>query len=127
MGSYKESIDTNVILDVLCNRTDFIAASSKVWKLCEVNKVEGYISALTVLNIIYIIRKELTPGKTQQLIQTIMLIFNVIDLKSADLVNAAQMYSSDYEDAVQMCDADVGKTDQCNAGQRLAHQFGSGP
>ena len=26
-------IDTNIILDVLCDRTDFVESSSKIWKL----------------------------------------------------------------------------------------------
>ena len=39
-------VDTNVILDVLCNRPEFVEASSKVWKYCEVDQIEGYISAL---------------------------------------------------------------------------------
>ena len=37
-------VDTNVILDVLCNRPEFVEASSKVWKYCEVDQIEGYIS-----------------------------------------------------------------------------------
>ena len=41
-------VDTNVILDVLCNRPEFVEASSKVWKYCEVDQIEGYISALSV-------------------------------------------------------------------------------
>ncbi len=34
-------VDTNVILDVLCNRPEFVEASSKVWKYCEVDQIEG--------------------------------------------------------------------------------------
>ena len=51
-------VDTNVILDVLCNRPEFVEASSKVWKYCEVDQLEGYISALSVPNIVYILRKQ---------------------------------------------------------------------
>lgn len=98
-------VDTNVILDVLCNRHEFVETSSKVWKCCEVGQVEGYISALSIPNIVYILRKELTPQKTQQLIQQITMIFKVADLKAADLKSAAEMYTSDYEDALQMCQA----------------------
>lgn len=98
-------VDTNIILDVLCNRPNFVEASSKVWKFCEVHKIDGYISALSIPNIVFILRKELTPQRTQQLIQQITMIFEVIDLKAADLKNAAEMYSSDYEDAIQMCQA----------------------
>ena len=97
--------DTNVILDVLCNRSEFVEASSKVWKYCAVNQIEGYISALSVPNIVYIMRKELTPQKTKQLIQQITMIFKIVDLKSSDLKAAAEMFTSDYEDALQMCQA----------------------
>ena len=98
----KVLIDTNVILDVLCNRADFVEKSSKIWKYCEVGKIEGYISALSIPNIVYILRKELTPQKTQQIIQQIMMIFNVVDLRSSDLKNATEMLSNDFEDAIQM-------------------------
>lgn len=107
----KALIDTNVILDVLCNRAEFAADSSKIWKLCEVEKIEGYISALSVPNIVYILRKELTPQKTKEIIGQIMMIFHIIDLKSSDLKNAAQMLSADFEDAVQMCCASRIKAD----------------
>lgn len=98
----KVLIDTNVILDVLCARKDFLEDSSKVWKYCEVNKINGYISALSVPNIVYILRKELTPEKTQEVINQIFLIFKVIDLKADDLKKAAAMKSNDYEDSIQM-------------------------
>jgi predicted nucleic acid-binding protein len=101
----KVLIDTNVILDVLCDRAEFVDASLKVWKLCEVGQLEGYISALSIPNIVYILRKELTPEKTQQLIQQITMIFTVVDLRSSDISSAARMYTSDYEDAIQMCQA----------------------
>ena len=95
-------IDTNVILDVLCAREKFLEASSKVWKYCEVSKLEGYISALSIPNIVYILRKELTPEKTQQIIDSLFLIFSIADLKATDLKKAAAMQTTDYEDALQM-------------------------
>ena len=99
----KTGSDTNVTLDVLCNRPDFLENSLKIWKLCEVKKIEGYISALSIPNIVYILRKELTPQKTMEIISRLMTIFEVAELRSSDLKNAAEMCLNDYEDAVQMC------------------------
>lgn len=99
----KVLIDTNVILDVLCGRAEFLEASSKVWKYCEVNKLSGIISALSIPNIVYILRKELDPNKTKEIIDRLLLIFDVAELKADDLRKAADMKASDYEDAVQMC------------------------
>lgn len=107
----KVLIDTNVILDVLCAREDFLEASSKVWKYCEINKIVGYISALSIPNIVYILQKELTPEKTQQIIQQLFLIFKIADLKSDDLKKAASMKTSDYEESLQMVCASRIKAD----------------
>ena len=107
----KVLIDTNVILDVLCARKDFLEDSSKVWRYCEVNKIDGYISALSVPNIVYILRKELTPENTQEIINRIFLIFQVTDLKANDLKKAASMKSNDYEDSIQMICANRIKAD----------------
>ena len=51
-------IDTNVILDVLCNRAEFAEDSLRVFKYCEVKRITGCISALSIPNIVYIMRKE---------------------------------------------------------------------
>lgn len=102
----KVLIDTNVILDVLCSRAEFLEASSRVWKYCEINKLSGVISALSVPNIVYILRKELDPDKTKEIIDRILLIFDVAELKAEDLRKAAEMKTSDFEDAIQMCCAD---------------------
>jgi len=97
----KVLIDTNVILDVLCKRPKFFEDSTKILKLCEVKKIMGVISVLSVPNIIYIMRKELNKEKIQQVIDTISLICFVSDLTMEDLKIAAGIDFADYEDAVQ--------------------------
>ena len=94
-------IDTNVILDVLCNRQGFVEDASKIFKFCEVNKIEGYISALSVPNIVYILRKELDAEKTKEILEQLSLIFKIADLKADDLKKAANLMFNDYEDALQ--------------------------
>jgi len=37
----KTLVEANVIFDVLCNRSEFGEASSRVWNYCEVNQIEG--------------------------------------------------------------------------------------
>ena len=104
-------IDTNVILDVLCSRENFVKFSSMVWKYCEIKRIKGYISALSVPNIVYILRKELDPEKTKRVIDMLFLIFNVADLKASDLKKAGAMKANDYEDAVQIICAERIKAD----------------
>ena len=94
-------IDTNVILDALCNRKEFVEDSAKVFKLCEVKKLTGYISALSIPNIVYIMRKELDEEKIREVIEKLSLVFDIVDLKGDDLKKASMLNFADYEDAVQ--------------------------
>lgn len=97
----KVLIDTNIILDVLFNRESYVEEASKVFKLCEIKKIEGCIYALSVPNIIYVMRKELNEAKTNEILEKLFLIFNVADLKADDLNKAAKLNFADYEDALQ--------------------------
>lgn len=97
----KVLIDTNIILDVLCKRPDFYKDSAKVFKLCEVKRISGVISALSIPSIMYILRKELDSEKTKEILDNLSLIFSIADLKADDLKKAADMQFKDYEDAVQ--------------------------
>ncbi len=94
-------IDTNVILDVLSDRKPFSEAAQKIFKLCEVKKLTGYISALSVPNIVYILRKELDAKRVQEILSHLTLLFDVADLKADDLKKAAALGFPDFEDALQ--------------------------
>lgn len=64
-------------------------------------KIEGYISALSISNLVYIMRKELDAEKIKEVLQQLSLIFKITDLKADDLKKAADMNFKDYEDALQ--------------------------
>lgn len=97
----KVLVDTNILLDVLCSRQEFLEDSAKLFRLCEVSKVDGYISALSIPNIMYILRKELDPDKAKDIYNKLTLIFTVCDLKADDLKKATDLKFKDFEDAVQ--------------------------
>ena len=102
----KVLIDGNIILDVLQNRETHVEASSKVWKLCETDLVDGYVSALTFANLVYVMRKELTPEKVNEVLKKLVLIFHFTELGVSDMHKAADMMWNDYEDAVQAATAE---------------------
>jgi PIN domain len=94
-------IDANILLDVLQNREGFVKDSAIIWKLCETEKAEGYVSVLTFANLVYIMRKEMNPIKIREVLNQLSLIFEVTELTAADLTRAAELQLSDFEDAVQ--------------------------
>ena len=97
----KALIDTNVILDVLCKRAGFYEHAVQILKCCEVGKITGVISALTIPNIVYIMRKELDSQTTKDVVEKLQLLFSVADLKAEDIKKALALDFSDFEDALQ--------------------------
>ena len=104
-------IDANILLDVLADRKPFVEDSSKIWKLCETGQIEGYISSLTFADLVYVLRKELNPGKIEEVLNSLKLIFSFTKLSEADLSGAAAMRWKDFEDAVQSATANRIKAD----------------
>ena len=105
-------IDANIILDVLAKREPFFKSSETIWKLCETEQVEGYISALSIANLVYVMRKELEPDSIEDIITKLKLIFYVADLTSEDLTAASELKWNDFEDALQSAAAARIKADQ---------------
>lgn len=99
-------IDANILLDVLMNRQDFVKDSSMIWKLCETNQAKGYISALTIANLMYIMRKQLDPETIEKLLVQLKFIFDFTDFGVSDLQRVAEMKWTDFEDAVQSATAE---------------------
>ncbi len=104
-------IDTNVILDVLCNRAEFVEDALKVFRSCEAERITGCISALSVPNIVYIMRKELDNERIKEILTILTSIFTVVDLRESDLLRAAELDFKDYENALQAVCASRAKAD----------------
>ena len=94
-------IDGNIILDVLQNREPHVVNSAKIWKLCETDQVEGFVSGLTFSNLVYVMRKELTSEAINEVFKGLSLIFEFTELAVSDIAKAAELQWDDFEDAIQ--------------------------
>lgn len=97
----KVLIDTNIAIDLLANRGEFAEPAAQLFKLCEVGKVQGYIYALSVANIVYIMRKEMDRSQIDAIITKLASIITIADMKGDDLRKAAALPIPDFEDALQ--------------------------
>ncbi len=98
-------IDGNILLDVLQKREPHYDDSARVWKMCETDLAEGYVSALTFADLVYVMRKELDAEKISEVFRKMSLIFSFEDLTASDISAAADMQWDDFEDAVQAATA----------------------
>ena len=99
-------IDANIVLDVLQKREPYWKDSSVIWKLCETEQAEGYVSTLTFANLMYVMRRELDPAQIRDVLDKLRLIFRFADFTAADLEKAADMGWDDFADAIQAATAE---------------------
>ena len=106
----KIMLDTNIIVDVLSKR-DGYEESLQLVKYCELGKVDGFVSAITVTDVMYILRKHIAPSLVRETVQTLLLIVDVANVLKSDMVSAFFSEMKDYEDSVQSLCAERMKAD----------------
>lgn len=97
----KVFLDTNVLIDVLTKREPFYSNSAKIWTMVEKNLVKGYISAISVNNIYYIIKKLKGKNEAEQIVDKIIKDFKIISLTYEILKLSRTINKKDFEDIIQ--------------------------
>ncbi|MCL2743144.1 MAG: PIN domain-containing protein [Planctomycetaceae bacterium] len=95
-------IDTNILLDVLLNRKEFLEVSSAVIKLLLERKYRGFVAATTLTNMYYIVRR--TTGKTDDAMRVVDKTLQwcevaPVNRRVLDIARFSGIH--DFEDAVQ--------------------------
>lgn len=93
-------LDTNVVLDFLQNRHPFVAAANEIFKRSLINQTELFISALSICNVAYIIRKTVSPN-IKQILTELESLVKVLPIDSNIINLALASPFKDFEDAVQ--------------------------
>ena len=94
-------IDTNVILDVLLNREQFVDAAVAILKLSE-DEVQKFVSASAVTDIYYMAYQELRDKQfVRDLVKRLLSIIHVACVSEENILTALDSNWSDFEDSVQ--------------------------
>lgn len=95
--------DTNIILDVLLDRSPFVELSASLVSLVENGVIEGYLCATTTTTIDYLVSKAHNRKKAKVSIQKLLTIFQIAEVNKEVLLLATNSKFVDFEDAVQHC------------------------
>jgi len=93
-------LDTNIIIDIITKRYGY-EESLNVLKYCEAKFAEAFISAITITDVMYILRKHIPQDDLKEVIKTILTITDVAGTIKSDILEALYGNMKDYEDAVQ--------------------------
>lgn len=106
-------IDTNIFLDVMTERQPFFEISKAVLDLCESKKVQGFLSASSMTDIFYLIRRQLhSTDLAYKALGSILDIAKVLTVTNEDVLNAYMQKAPDFEDCLL---ATCAKANQCDA------------
>lgn len=97
----KALIDTNIIIDILGKREPFYQDALHVFRLCELRRLEGVVSATSITDIAYILRKFAPPEAVMDSLKTLLAIMDIASVTKADILSAMELPMPDFEDAVQ--------------------------
>lgn len=103
-------IDTNIFLDVLARWEPFYAASRAVLELCEKKAVKGFLSASSVTDLFYLMRRQLHSAEAAyEALGYVLDIAGVLAVTGEDVMKAYLKRTPDFEDClVAMCAASCG-------------------
>ena len=101
MGKMKVFLDTNVLVDYLNKREPFFANASCIIDLCLSGQVKGVLSALSIVNAAYIMRKAYTRSSLQVKMGWLINVFEISSIDEQTIREAFASHATDFEDAVQ--------------------------
>jgi predicted nucleic acid-binding protein len=95
-------VDTNVVLDVLLKRQLFYNDSLAIFQLVNAERVKGYLSATSITNIFYLLRKAgNSSDETYRMIDRLSALFTIAPVSETTITNSLSLRWRDFEDAVQ--------------------------
>jgi predicted nucleic acid-binding protein len=98
-------LDTNIVLDVLLERSPWNTDAERIWEACDRGKLTGYLAATSVTNIHYIARRMRDLRHAQIAVGLCLATFLIAPIDAATLVQATDLTGVDFEDNLQIASA----------------------
>ena len=107
----KVFLDTNVLVDYLNKREPFFEDAASIIGICLSGQVKGVLSALSVVNAAYIMRKAYTKDSLMAKMEWLATAFEISPINRQTIHDALTSRAADFEDAVQCFSAVQSRSD----------------
>jgi predicted nucleic acid-binding protein len=102
---YKLFLDSDVVIDFFTDREPHANPASELFELNEQGIVKIYLSAVSINNIYYIVRRFLGHQKTLEVVETLTEMTGIIGTTKKEIIQALNNEFLDFEDSVQYSSA----------------------
>lgn len=103
--AYKLFIDSDVVIDFFTDREPHANPASELFELGESGAVVLFLSAVSINNIYYIVRRFLGHKKTLEVVEILAEMTEIIGTTKKEILQALKNEFSDYEDSIQYSSA----------------------
>ena len=108
----KALVDTNVVLDVILQRSPFYHNSLGIFQLVDQGHISACLSATTMTTIFYVLRKARNNSdETYRMMDELTDLFSVAPVSEKTIANALALRWKDFEDTVQYITASENSAD----------------
>lgn len=94
-------IDSDVVFDFFTDRKPFANPASEIFELNEQGKIQLYLSAASVNNIYYIVRRFLGHKETLKVIEELTEMTEIVGTTKKEILQALKNDFKDFEDSIQ--------------------------
>jgi predicted nucleic acid-binding protein len=95
-------LDANVVIDFIKRREPWYTEAAAFWQAAKDGSVEGFVAAISVTNIFYIIRRSNGLEDARRTVGQCLASFGICPVDRAILEAADLLLGKDYEDNVQI-------------------------
>jgi len=102
---YKLFVDSDVVIDFFTDREPHANPASELFELNEQGKLKLYLSAVSINNIYYIVKRFLGHKKTLEVVELLTEMTEIVGTTKKEILQALRNNFKDYEDSVQYSSA----------------------
>ena len=94
-------VDTNIVLDLLAKREEFIVEAQQLFTLSDKNEIALYVSSLTFANTYYILSQKMKLNDARKILRKIKVLVEVLPMDDKIIDLSLESDFKDFEDAIQ--------------------------
>ena len=94
-------IDSDVVIDFFTDRSPFANPASEIFELNERKEIQLYLSAASINNIYYIVRRYLGHKGTLKVIEELTEMTEIVGTSKKEILQALKNDFKDFEDSIQ--------------------------
>jgi len=94
-------VDTNIVLDLLAKRTEFVIEAQELFTLSDKKELKLYVSSLTFANTYYMLSQKMKLINARRILRKFKVLVEVLPMDDKIIDLSLESDFKDFEDAIQ--------------------------